>query len=136
MKRITLAALALLCVSGCAQAGTHNTVKAVTGYVPAQDDTAKCGQPPFPITVSPADSVWARCEWWQSGVMLKRDSLRTPRSVYLTFQPPVEVPNATQVETRWFARDGYGTSCMAMFPQMPVQTIIKPAAFTGLSVVP
>jgi hypothetical protein len=134
MKRVvTTSALAALLMASCA--ATHYTVRPVTGYVPAQDDGGNCVVAIL-IPVAVTDSVWARVEWWQSNTLLKRDSTRAPRAVSLTFQPPVEVPNATQVDTRWFLRDVGGTSCMAVLPQTPSQTLVKPAAFSGLAVVP
>lgn len=135
MKRIAAAA-ALVAVTLASCGAAHYTVRPVTGYVPAQDDGDLTCTAPLLVPVSPTDSVWARCEWWQSGSMLKRDSVRTPRAVYLTFQPPVEVGNATKVDTRWFLRDVGGTSCVGVLPQIPAQTLMKPAAFSGLAVVP
>jgi len=136
MKRAVLFVVVLLSLvaTSCAYPAAHYGVKAVTGYVqPLDDGDLSCVTHLF-VSVAVSDSVWARCEWWQSGVMLKSDSTRTPRAVYLTFQPPVEVPGAAQVETRWYARDVGGTSCVAKFPQTPFQTLLKPAAFSGLSV--
>jgi len=68
MKRIALLlALAALLMSSCA--ATHYTVRTVTGYVPPQDDArTSCTAAQLLVPVLPADSVWARCEWWQSEI--------------------------------------------------------------------
>jgi hypothetical protein len=135
MKRVvTTSALAALLMTSCGAA--HYNVKAVTGYVPAQDDAGASCATPLLVPAAPSDSVWARCEWWQSGALLKRDSTRTARAVWLSFAPPTDVPSATQVEARLFLRDIGGTSCTGTMPQTPTQTLIKPAAFSGLAVVP
>lgn len=138
MKRIALLMLlaAMPLLASCAYPAAHNAVRPVTGYIPAQDDADLTCLSPLLSTVSPTDSVWARCEWWQSGSLLQRDSLRTPRAVWLTFQPPSSVPNATKVTSTIYLRDVGGTSCAASLNQTPTVTYIKPAGFSGLSIVP
>jgi hypothetical protein len=132
-----LAAVCMLLLASCAYPAPHYGVKPVTGFIRPNDDARlDCSAAEVLLPVAATDSVWARCEWWQSGVMLKSDSTRTPRNVWITFQPPLEVPTAAQVESRWFARDVGGTACMTKIPQIPSQTLVRPAAFSGLSVVP
>ena len=135
MKRIiAVAALVALTVTSCA--ATHYSVRPVTGYVQPNDDAGASCATPLLIPVPAADSVWARCEWRQSGSLLKADSSRSPRAAFVTFQPPVEVPNATQVTVTLWLRDVGGTSCPASFLQTPSQVLVKPAAFSGLAIVP
>ena len=140
MKRLA-AVTALVALTSCAhvppaQGATHYTVRPVTGYVTLNDDMGATCTVPVPIPAMVADSVWVRCEWWQSAVMLRADSLRTPRAAYLTFQPPPELPNATRVTSTVYLRDVGGTSCSATYNQTPVATLVKPAAFSGLTLVP
>lgn len=136
-KPVVLLALLLIpMLASCAYPAAHNTVRPVTGYIPAQDDGDKTCLSPLLAAVSVADSVWARCEWWQSGSLIKRDSLKTPRGVWLVFTPPVEVPNATKVTSTVYLRDIGGTSCAASMNQTPTISLIPPASFSGLSIVP
>jgi len=139
MKRIipflTLALLPML--ASCAYPAPHYTVRPVTGYIPPQDDARTlCTVAQILVPVLPSDSVWARCEWWQSGSLLKSDSTRTPRAVYLLFSPPAEVPSSSPVGSTVYLRDVGGTSCSAYLSQTPTVTYLKPAAFTGLTLAP
>jgi hypothetical protein len=117
-------------------AATHYTIRPVTAYVPAQDDGDLTCAAPLLIPAAVTDSVWARAEWWQSGSIIKADSLRTPRAVWLNWTPPTEVPAASKVTFALRLRDLGGTSCVATRDQTPTATAIKPAAASGLSVVP
>jgi hypothetical protein len=134
--RIANAALALMCFTGCAHAGAHYTIKPVTGYVAAQDDGGATCAVPLLVPAAITDSVWVRCEWWQAGSIVKQDSVRTARAVWLTFNPPAEVPASSKVTAAVRVRDGAGTSCPASHDQTPTATLIKPAAFSGLTVAP
>ena len=139
MKRVVLlfSLLSVPLLASCAYPAAHNTVRPVTGYIrPVDDWRTDCVGPEQLLAAAVNDSVWARCEWWQSGALLKADSTRSPRAVYLTFLPPPEVPNSTKVTSSVWLRDVGGTSCAASYNQMPSQTLVKPSAFSGLSVVP
>lgn len=141
MKRLMLAMVltvaCALALTGCASGAAHYTVRAVTGFVPLADDgRVDCTSTPVVIPAAATDSVWARAEWRQSATVVKADSVRTSRGVTLAFQPPSEVANATQVTVTVWLRDVGGTSCSASINLTPAQTLVRPGAFTGLTVVP
>jgi len=140
MRRIALLLLlaAMPLLASCAYPATHNVPRSVVGTVPLFDDPRpNCvGSTSLLIPAQPTDTVWVRSEWWQTGTMLKTDSLRTPRGVQLTFVPPVEVPSASVLSLKTILRDGGGSSCFGTYDQTPQVVAVKPASMTGLSVVP
>jgi hypothetical protein len=137
--RSLIALFALLSVAGtscCANSAPHYAVKPVTGYVTIDDDQGTNCVLPILLPATVADSVWVRNVWWQSGGVLKSDSLRVARLTWVVAQPPLWIPSASEVSTVWWVRDVGGTSCAATFRQIPSQVLVKPAALTGLAVVP
>jgi hypothetical protein len=140
MRRI-LAVAALVALTSCAHvppagATAHYAIRPVTGYVSLNDDASPTCATVIPVLASIADSVWVRCEWWQSGSVLRADSTHTPRACWLTFAGPASVPAASVVTSRWWSRDAAGTSCSAPYDQVPTVTLVRPAAVSGLAVAP
>jgi hypothetical protein len=140
MNRLAFALL-LVAVAGCAtvppaHGAPHYAVRSVTAYVSVNDDAGATCAVPLLIPAMVSDSVWVRCEFWQSGTLLLADSTRTPRAVWLTFAPPASVPAASKVTATIRVRDAGGTSCPMPFDQTPTVTIVKPAAVSGVAVAP
>jgi hypothetical protein len=131
-----LAILSMPLLVSCASPAAHYVGKPVTGYIDANDDADTTCVSPKLIPTSAADSVWARCEWTQGGALLKSDSLRVKRTTWVTFQPPLVIPTAAELLAKVILRDVGGSSCWASRPQIPSQVLVRPAALSGLSVVP
>jgi hypothetical protein len=127
MKRIAILAIAVLSLTGCAQAGTRYTLSPVTLTVPASDNAApSCDLAPVLIAVPDTTLrvVYLRvtqASWSWS------DSLVTYASRGSVTFAPAAPPAGTVCTLEAWARDRAGDGCRVTATRVPVAVTVYPA---------